>query len=528
MDVLGDGRYALLEHLGDGGMGDVWRAEDRLMGRAVAVKLLRVEHMGNAEMQRRFLREWQVTARLEHENVVRAYDCGWGESGGQHVMFLVMEALDGTSLRGRMALPGNRQLPVKTAIRWGGQICRALEAAHAHGLVHRDLKPANVQITSDDKAVLLDFGIACFQEDEEGHTRITPAGWVVGTGPYMSPEQSRGEPVSGRSDLYSLGCLLYAMLTGRPPFTDGDVLQQHRYALPLDPRAHRRDIPDDLNALVMDLLEKRPEDRPATAAEVRGRLGRVDTRRAQQQEWSSHEFRSEATPSPPSADHAGRAGHAGRDDREEDHEEPAPEPGPRAASPRRPVPRPLPARGYASGLTEWFEMTGAGLITGLGTFALLLGAGGVGTGASLLWGSGAAVVLLLVGVMAEYRIADGVDIDGALGCVVLLAYAVLLAGCVWLMAVRADFPWYYDLLIGLGLSMGATFLTVVAFTAGDETGLSQGAGVLAMLGATLLGFLSSVLFASQLHFAWWSTLMSGLGVATAGLLLILGVYVAAA
>ena len=487
MESVGDGRYELRTKLGGGAMGDVWWAEDRLMGRSVAVKLLQVQHLGDADMRERFLREWKATARLEHENVVRAYDCGWGEIEGRSVMFLVMERLDGMSLHDRMAQEVGRKLPVAKVIRWGRQICKALEAAHAQGLVHRDLKPSNVQITRSGKAVLLDFGIACFQEDDEGRTRITPAGWIVGTPQYMSPEQSRGDPVSNSSDLYSLGCLLYAMLTGEPPFQTGDILAKHRNRVPVEPRSRCEDlvIPEDLNKLVMDLLEKLPVNRPASATAVRESLAHIRETRVNNEPGLGSE-----APRP---------------------EEP-------------PIVDLQLQQPYVPGPEQWYEAVGASLLAGLGTFGLLLGAGGVAAGTSVIWGAVCAVILFLIGATAIYL--DGAsDADGVvIGCFSLLGVLASLVGCVWLVAARGDFPWYDDLLIGVGLTAVAVVLAFLATFLGEEAGWGNSAGVLALLSTTLLTVLGAAVFAAHLHFVWWTTLLTGLGLWGAGLLLTTIVY----
>lgn len=507
MAVLGGGRYELRECLGGGGMGDVWEAEDHQMRRTVAVKLMQARHLGSAAMQQRFLLEWQLTARLEHENVVRAYDAGWGEKDGQPVMFLVMQRLDGMSLRQRIARARGGRLSVNQVVRWGTHICLALEAAHAAGLVHRDLKPANIQITSREKgskAVLLDFGIACFQEDEEGQTQITPTGVAVGTPQFMSPEQSEGKPVGAASDLYSLGCVLYVMLTGRPPFLSGNILTRHQHAVPLDPQERRADgeIPDELNDLVMDLLEKRPEKRPVSAEEVRNRLTGVKGRGERQRTDArvGQGLRSEA---PPWADRSPTD--------------------PRAApAPQPPSPSPAPTRtgSYLERHQVASEVTGAGLIAGLGTLGLLLGVGEIAVIPSLIWSAVTFVALVIVGAVGKSVDAEADD-DAmvAISCLALVPILGLLVGSVWLVAARGDFPWYSDLGIGLGLWLVALVLTVVAGGPGEFVGTGKGTSVMTGVNALLFGCLGSALFAAHLHFAWWTTVLTGLGLGAAGCLL---------
>ncbi|MDX2762996.1 serine/threonine protein kinase [Streptomyces europaeiscabiei] len=490
------GRYELVEFVGKGGMGAVWKAEDRLMGRDVAVKLLKVGLDDDEGKQRRFLREWQVTAGLEHVNVVRAYDCGWGEFDGSRVMYLVMELLDGMSLHERIALEKGRGLPVPEVIRWAGQICGGLEAAHKRKLVHRDLKPANVQITAERRGVLLDFGIACFQEDAEGHTRITPTGYLVGTPAYMSPEQFEGSPGTIGSDLYSLGCLLYVMLTGRPPFEGDnarDLWNQHLNQTPPAPGSLRNDdtCPQELDDLVLDLLKKDPRDRPADVAEVLSRLKGIQEERTH----SSRGLREEA-PSAPSSDS------------------------------RRSRTAPTPAR-VAVGVTwreEWLELAGACMVAGAGTFGLLYGAGGVDADTSLLWGVVSIGVPFFGGLAANHGVGPDLSDDGTAGCLFLTVLIPILVGCVWLTAARGDFAWYYDLFIGLGLALTALAAALFTYVVGAATGRSGGAGVMALLNGMLLGALVAVLLAAHHHFVWWTTALGTLCVWGAGLTLTRAVY----
>ncbi|GAA3980826.1 serine/threonine-protein kinase [Streptomyces plumbiresistens] len=535
MVELGGGRYALTERLGGGGMGDVWGAEDRQLERPVAIKLLQSRHMASQDMLSRFLREVKITARLEHENVVRVYDSGWDEPDGQRVMYLVMERLSGVSLRERMAgegAGGDRALPVADVIRWGRHVCRALEAAHARGLVHRDLKPANVQITDAGKAVLLDFGIACFQEDGEGRTQITPVGWVVGTRGYMSPEQSRGDRVGTASDLYSLGCLLYAMLTGGPPFTDGDVLWQHQNTVPMRPGVRRDDLeaPWELDDLVMDLLKKDPGSRPASAAEVYQRLEDVAARRERKREQSRAAdpetppvqvvpvVREAGTGTPSWAEHVFRADLPDwLADPEADAEAPpSPVRAPRSKTPPAAAEPPASLAEVRARLAVRYEITGGALVAGLGTFGLLLGAGGIGAGASAVWGLLVSVVVLVIGVAVQYEVVDPDEVGGG---VVALLWLPALIGGIWLLEARADFRWYYDIAIGFGISVAVFVLGVFAGGVGETEGASKGLGPQAVLSTLLLAGLGCVVFAVHLQFAWWTALLSGFGAGAGGLLL---------
>ncbi|MEU6143115.1 serine/threonine-protein kinase [Streptomyces sp. NPDC047081] len=465
MDSVDHGKYELRRRLGRGGMGDVWEAVDLVMERSVVVKLVRKDRQADKEMGERFLRECKLIGRLQHRNVVRAYSCGWDKVDGRSVMYLVLELLDGMSLgdRIREESRGKRRLSVEDTLAWGVDICQGLAAAHEKGLVHRDLKPDNVQITAEGTAVILDFGLACLQEDERG-TRISEEGLIVGTAAYMSPEQTKGRRVDQRSDLYSLGCLLYEMLTGDPPFQGWNVIQEHQRKPPLPPRRIRADIPDALEELVLDLLEKLPDNRPRTAAEVARRLKGVDVVAA--------------------------------------HREPGLDAGPRPRTEQR--------EEWSPGPEKWYEVAGASLITGLGTFGLLFGAGEVGAVPSVVWGAVFAAVLFVFGAMANWMSPDA-DTELAWSCLGVLGWVASVVGCIWLMAARGDFPWYYDFLIGLGLSGVVLVLEFLAVMVGDEWGWSRGAGTMALLGSGLLAALGCVLFAAHLHFVWWTTVLTGLG-----------------
>ncbi|MER5356567.1 serine/threonine-protein kinase [Kitasatospora sp. NPDC002551] len=262
------GRYRLEDLLGAGGMGEVWRAVDERLGRQVAVKvLLRPE---DKELVRRLEGEARAAAALSDPHVVAVHDVGEAPVAGRHVVYLVMELVDGQPLS-RLLAGG---LPtVSDVVAWGEQICRGLQAAHAAGLVHRDIKPANILIAADGRVKICDLGIAR-RADAVGHP-LTGTGAVIGTPSYMSPEQARAEAViDARSDLYSLGCLLYELLTGAPPFPGGGwpVLAQHLHQAPAPVRSHRPEVPAELERLVAQLLQKDPQRRPADAAEVAQRL----------------------------------------------------------------------------------------------------------------------------------------------------------------------------------------------------------------------------------------------------------------
>ncbi|MCM2431064.1 serine/threonine-protein kinase [Streptomyces sp. RKAG337] len=263
------GRYRLSDLLGAGGMGEVWSGVDERLGRRVAVKV--IARPGDEDLVLRLDGEARAAAALSDPNVVAVHDVGETQVSGRRLVYLVMELVDGRSLSQVMA---DGRPAVDDVVRWGGQICHGLQAAHSAGVVHRDIKPANILLTADGRRVkICDFGIAR-RTDAVGHP-LTGTGAVIGTPSYMSPEQIRGDAAIGaRSDLYSLGCLLYELLTGLPPFPGAGwpVLDQHLNQAPVPVRAHRPDVPAALDRLVAQLLSKDPAQRPAAAADVARRL----------------------------------------------------------------------------------------------------------------------------------------------------------------------------------------------------------------------------------------------------------------
>ncbi|MGP3967141.1 protein kinase domain-containing protein [Streptomyces sp. 6N223] len=272
-----DGRYRIGQLLGEGGMGSVWEALDLRLERRVAVKVVGAG-IGTGTMGRdprladRFEREAKLLAALSSPYIVTVHDVGEGRFDGQSVLYLVMERLTGRSLDQVLAaeLP-----PLADVARWGEQICRALAVAHASGVVHRDLKPANVMVEPDGLARVLDFGIAAVLAESSDHARLTSTGVVVGTPAYMSPEQIEGGTVEARSDLYSLGCVLYALATGRPPFHGDSLYQLLRQQMEQEappPSSLRPELPRAWDELITALLAKRPERRPRNAAETAERL----------------------------------------------------------------------------------------------------------------------------------------------------------------------------------------------------------------------------------------------------------------
>ncbi len=248
-------RYRIDAELGRGGMGAVYRAYDTLLDRAVAVKVLSDPRLGT-EGRARLLREAQAVAKLDHVNIVAVYDAG--ESNGSP--FIVMQLVEGKSLHER------RPQGIDEIVSVAKQLCAALYHAHSLGIVHRDLKPENVVVTSDGTLKLMDFGLA-----RSIASRLSSDGTIVGTVFYMAPEQALGQDVDGRVDLYALGVILYELTTGRLPFSADDpvaVISQHLHAPVVPPRAHNEAIPPALDALIVRLMSKRPEDRPASANAV--------------------------------------------------------------------------------------------------------------------------------------------------------------------------------------------------------------------------------------------------------------------
>jgi serine/threonine protein kinase len=271
-----DGKYRLEERLGIGGMGTVYRARHVLIDRAVAVKVLNPRFVEDEAARVRFHREARAAGRLQHSNAVAVTD--FGSSGGY--VYIVMELLEGRTLREILA----KDAPLETAraVSIMLQTSAAVAAAHEAGIIHRDLKPANIFITqnADVPAVVkvLDFGIAKLAADsldEDEPKNLTQVGAMIGTPRYMSPEQCNGLELTPAADVYSLGVILYEMLTGMAPFSGSSPLaiaMKHATDLPQRPREIVFSIPEDLEKVVLRALEKRPEDRPANAAAFRDEL----------------------------------------------------------------------------------------------------------------------------------------------------------------------------------------------------------------------------------------------------------------
>ena len=267
IDTLFDGRYRIQRKLGAGGMADVYLAEDQELGRRVAIKILNSRHGNDDQFIERFRREAKNAAALNHPNIVSIYDRGEAED----TYYIAMEYLDGRTLK--ELIVGRGAAPINVAIEYARQILSALRFAHRHGIVHRDIKPHNVLVDGDGRVKVTDFGIA-----RAGTSQMTETGSIVGTAQYLSPEQARGGEVDPRSDLYSLGVVLYELLTGKTPFegeTPVEIAMKHLSNTPQPPSKLRPDVPPELDMVVMRALAKNPNDRYQSADEMEGDLDRV-------------------------------------------------------------------------------------------------------------------------------------------------------------------------------------------------------------------------------------------------------------
>ncbi len=268
------GRYELDGVVGRGGMAEVYRARDIRLDRIVAIKTLRADLARDQIFQARFRREAQSAASLNHPSIVAVYDTGEDMATGLPVPYIVMEYVDGRTVRDLLQ-DGHRLLPERSLEIIDG-VLRALDYSHQAGIVHRDIKPGNVMVTRNGDVKVMDFGIARAMSDAQA--TMTQTAQVIGTAQYLSPEQARGERVDSRSDLYSTGCLLYELLTGRPPFT-GDspvaIAYQHVRENPIPPSRVDPDVPPWADAIVLKAMAKSPADRYQTAGDMRADLQRA-------------------------------------------------------------------------------------------------------------------------------------------------------------------------------------------------------------------------------------------------------------
>jgi serine/threonine protein kinase len=259
-----DGRYELDDIVGHGGMTEVYGAHDIRLDRVVAVKILHEDLARDASFQARFRREAQSAASLDHPSIVAVYDTGEDMADGNPVPYIVMEYVDGRTVRD--LLQADRRLLPEGALEIIDGMLGALDCSHQSGIVHRDIKPGNVMVTRNGDIKVMDFGTA------RGLSSDTGTAEVIGTAQYLSPEQARGERVDARSDLYSTGCLMYELLTGRPPFT-GDspvaIAYQHVREDPVPPSVVDPEIPPWADAIVLKAMAKAPADRYQSAAEMR-------------------------------------------------------------------------------------------------------------------------------------------------------------------------------------------------------------------------------------------------------------------
>lgn len=271
-------RYQAGDVIGRGAMSEVYRGQDKLVGRDVAIKVLRADVAGDPSFQARFRREAKNAAALNHPAIAAVYDTGERETAAGAIPFIVMEYVAGQTLQDR--LKSREPLPLPESLKITAEICAALEFSHRHGIVHRDINPANVMIAQDGEVKVMDFGVA--RQDSDGPANTT-ATTEIGTAKYISPEQARGGAGDARSDLYATGCVLYEMLCGAPPFTDRSALavaSRHIREAPRPPSEIRRGLPREVDAIALKALSKNPVNRYQSAAEMQLDLTRALAGRA--------------------------------------------------------------------------------------------------------------------------------------------------------------------------------------------------------------------------------------------------------
>src|SRR4030066_657399 len=264
------GKYQIIEELGKGGMGRVYKALDTEVNEKVALKLIKPEVALDRETIERFRNELKLPRKIRHKNVCQMFDLNTSEG----TYYITMEYVSGQDLKGLIRQSG--RLAVETAVSIARQVCDGLEEAHGLGIVHRDLKPGNIMVDRDGQARIMDFGIARSLKAKG----ITGAGGMIGTPEYMSPEQVEGKEVDARADIYSVGVILYEMVTGHVPF-EGDtpftIGVKHKSEIPKNPKEINSQIPEDLGGLILRCLEKEKEKRYQTAEELHSELAKIET-----------------------------------------------------------------------------------------------------------------------------------------------------------------------------------------------------------------------------------------------------------
>ncbi|MBI1785798.1 serine/threonine protein kinase, partial [Candidatus Sumerlaeota bacterium] len=264
---LAIGRYQFVDKIGSGGMGVVYKVLDVRQNKQVAMKILRDGLASSSKALDRFFREARIAAQIRHRNIVDIYDYNISSQDGQN--YIVMEFIEGQSLREFIDLHFDDTIStsieyITEMLYYGVQLFDALQATHSKGIIHRDIKPDNIMVTPMGEVKITDFGIAHVEE-----ATFTPTGAMLGTPRYMAPEQVTGQKVDGRSDIYSVGILLYEVLTGSPPFMTGDISYQQVNKQAVEPRLINSVIPQSVNNFILKCLEKKPENRFSSAGEAK-------------------------------------------------------------------------------------------------------------------------------------------------------------------------------------------------------------------------------------------------------------------